>query len=311
MRNDQRAGLRVLALGAVVLVSGCAATSQESAWKVVQQQQEAQMAMRQQEADEARRQAPTQPQLLMSLVREAQSQGRYFASLAYIDAYVQAAGSNPEIEALRAEALRLTGQPTQSEAAYRALLGTPQAARAWHGLGLLAGARGDLDRAAADLGRAAALAPTDAQVLNDLGYAHLLAGRPGEARLPLGKAAELAPGNAKVLSNLALLLLVQGDEGGAVRVMNDAGLPDPVRDEVRRLAAELRPLASKVPEPSYSAAHIARDDPAAMDARPIVRDVSGAPASAPVPSAPVQRESTAALRASAAQPYDHRPVVRQ
>lgn len=311
MSNEQRAGLRVLALGAVVLASGCAATSQESAWKVVQQQQEAQMAMRQHEADEARRQAPTQPQLLMSLVREAQSQGRYFASLAYIDAYVQAAGSNPEIDALRAEALRLTGQPTQSEAAYRALLGTPQAARAWHGLGLLAGARGDLDRAAADLGRAAALAPTDAQVLNDLGYAHLLAGRPGDARLPLGKAAELAPGNAKVLSNLALLLLVQGDEGGAGRVMNDAGLPDPVRDEVRRLAAELKPLASrKDPEPSASVARIARDEPAAMAARPIVQDVRGEPASS-VPPASVTREPAAALRASAAQPYDHRPVVRQ
>jgi len=240
-------------------LSGCAGRS-ETAWDLMRQQKEEQAMVRRHEDELARRQAPARPDVMLSLIREAQSQGRYFASLAYVEAYQQQFGASPELQALRADALRMTGQPAQSEAAYRALLSTGQAAQGWHGLGLLAAARGDYAQAAADMARAARLAPTDALVLSDLGYASLRAGDPAGARIPLGKAAELAPGNHKVLGNLALLLMAEGDEQGARRVMDQAGLSDAARAQVERLAGELRAGANAAAaSPAMSA--IARQQP--------------------------------------------------
>lgn len=132
---------------------------------------------------------------MLSMIAEAQRQERYFASLAYIDAFQQQFGNDPRVGPMRAEALRQTGQTAASEQAYRALLGTPQAADGWHGLGLIAGARGQYAQAADDFSRAAKLAPTDPRILGDLGYARLRAGDPAGARVPLGQAAELAPDN--------------------------------------------------------------------------------------------------------------------
>src|SRR5690606_16356055 len=100
-----------------------------------------------------------EPRLMQSLISESLAQGRYFAALAYIDAYVQRFGSDEAVQAMRARALRLTGQASESEAAYRALLDGQRAPEAWHGLGLLAGARGDFSLAAQNLARAAAMAP--------------------------------------------------------------------------------------------------------------------------------------------------------
>ena len=118
---------------------------------------------------------------MLSMIAEAQRQERYFASLAYIDAFQQQFGNDPRVGPMRAEALRQTGQTAASEQAYRALLGTPQAADGWHGLGLIAGARGQYAQAADDFSRAAKLAPTDPRILGDLGYARLRAGDPAGA----------------------------------------------------------------------------------------------------------------------------------
>ena len=131
------------------------------------------------------------------------------------------------------------------------MLGTPQAADGWHGLGLIAGARGQYAQAADDFSRA--LAPTDPRILGDLGYARLRAGDPAGARVPLGQAAELAPDNPKVLANLALLLLVEGDAVKAQRVMDQARLGEEARAQVLRLAsrcaARMRRLRWRTPRP--------------------------------------------------------------
>jgi len=145
---------------------------------------------------------------------------------------------------LRAEALRQTGQTASSEQAYRALIGTAQAAEGWHGLGLIAGSRGQFEQAADDFARAAKLAPMDPGILGDLGFARLRAGDPAGARVPLGQAAELAPENAKVLANLALLLLVEGEPVRAQNVMDRARLSEEARGQVLRLATEIRSQAA-------------------------------------------------------------------
>src|SRR5690606_19838287 len=146
-------------------------------------------------------------------------------------------GNNVELSALRANALRMTDQTAQSEAAYQALLKTSEAATGWHGLGLLAASKGNFAQAADHLAKAAKLRPTNAEYLNDLGFARLQAGDINGARLPLGQAAELDPANNKVLANLALLLLVQGEPEQAHAVMDKARLSQQARDLVLQLAA--------------------------------------------------------------------------
>ncbi|ETH26476.1 tetratricopeptide repeat protein [Bordetella pertussis CHLA-20] len=195
MKRSHRLGL-ALAAAAPLLLGGCQTSNVDTAMQLMQQQQQEQALAQQREDADERKRLAAKPELALSLIREAQREGRYFASLAYLDAYRQNFGDSPQVAVMRADALRMTGQIAQSESAYRALTGTDQAAAAWHGLGLLAGGRGDFDQAADYLARATRLRPTDANMLNDLGYALLRAGDPRGARLPLGQAAELAPANA-------------------------------------------------------------------------------------------------------------------
>ncbi|SAI58459.1 Flp pilus assembly protein [Bordetella ansorpii] len=286
MFSEARKGrAALLALAAVLMLPGCQTNRAESARQLMQQQEEEQ-AMARMEDDAANQRAASRPQMALSLIRKEQEEGRFFASLAYLDAYRQTFGDVPEASAMRADALRKTGQPQASEQAYRALTSGPEAARAWHGLGLLAGMHGDFGQAAQHLRRATQLRPTDAQYLGDLGYALLRAGDSRQARVPLGQAAELAPDNAKILANLALLLLVEGDPAGARQVMDRANLSNEARNQVQQLAAQVRaPVATPV----------ASAGPAAVSAagRPVVRNMSADKAAAS--PAPAAQGATAAL----------------
>lgn len=187
---------------------------------------------------------PDTPGMYLALIDRMQSQGLYFASLAHIDAYEKQYGVTPDSTLLRADALRLTGQPDASANAYRALLATPLASRGYRGLGLVAGAAGDFEMAAHDLEEASTLAPTDAATLSDLGYARLREGDVAAARVPLMKAAELDAHNATVLANVALLLLAQGHARDARALMDDQHFSSDVREAVRRDAAKVA-LAQK------------------------------------------------------------------
>jgi len=305
MLTRLRTGGRIaLMSGALALLAACQSNGDGmSAWRVMQEQQAQQAALQQQERDDDRAQAKSQPQLMLSLIRETQAQGRHFASMAYIDAYIQQFGANPEVNLLRADALRLTGQRAESEQAYRALLGGAQQARAWHGLGLLAASQGNFTQATDDLGRAAQLMPTQADVLSDLGFARIRNGDIAGARVPLGQAAELAPGNAKALANLALLLTLEGEPARAQAIMDRAGLSAAAREQVGVLAreAQLRrtqaaiPIAAVAPQTvraasGTSAAGSAGALNTAGAAVPVVRnrDVPAPSTRAPVAAVPVR-----------------------
>lgn len=266
----------------VITLTACSTNRTETAMQLIQHQQEQQSKLRQHEADVAKKNAPSEPEVIMAMIRESQDQQRYFASLAYIDAYTQQFGSNVELSALRANALRMTDQTAQSEAAYQALLKTNEAATGWHGLGLLAAANGNYTQAADHLAKAATLRPTNAEYLNDLGFARLQAGDISGARLPLGQAAELAPANNKILANLALLLFVQDQPTQAHAVMDRAGLSQPAQAQVQKLAADwhTRPARTHtrdVPENPVNTTNNA--------VRPIATPANTAPAQA-VPRAP-------------------------
>ncbi|ETH85373.1 tetratricopeptide repeat protein [Bordetella pertussis STO1-CHOC-0018] len=245
MKRSHRLGL-ALAAAAPLLLGGCQTSNVDTAMQLMQQQQQEQALAQQREDADERKRLAAKPELALSLIREAQREGRYFASLAYLDAYRQNFGDSPQVAVMRADALRMTGQIAQSESAYRALTGTDQAAAAWHGLGLLAGGRGDFDQAADYLARATRLRPTDANMLNDLGYALLRArrsarrapaagaggragarqrqgaGQPGLAAAGRGRLCRRAPGHGP-----------RGVESAGAPARAGTGQPDAPRRRVR------------------------------------------------------------------------------
>ncbi|WP_211451824.1 tetratricopeptide repeat protein [Collimonas antrihumi] len=217
---------------ASTLLAGCATSSA----KMYAQQNEA--AQLRQEAEE-KAPTPDNKGMYLGLIRQMQEKGMYFASLAHIDAYEQQNGSTPEIQRLRADALRETRQSVAADAAYRKLLNSSEASAAWHGLGLMAAQSGDYKGATTALREAAKREPTNPVTLSDLGYAMLRNGDIAGARVPLAQAAELAPDNRKMIGNLALFLLVSGDAGKARAVMDKGNLSADSRATVYRLAAEI------------------------------------------------------------------------
>lgn len=180
------------------------------------------------------------PGMYRTLIEQMQGQGLYFASLAHIAAYEQRFGVTDEIVLMRADAQRETGQDALAEAGYRTLLRTPVAARAWHGLGLLAGRAGHFGDAVSALRQAERLDPTNAALSSDLGYALMRSGAIEAARVPVLRAGELAPQNRKVLSNIALYLLVSGGGERAEAMMTQMAFPPAVREAVRRDAVTVR-----------------------------------------------------------------------
>jgi Flp pilus assembly protein TadD len=240
MRVAHSTASLVRALGAIALACACGACAfKESGYGVGAQAERA--AARSAAAKDP---APDTPGMYLALIDRMQRQGVYYASLAHIDAYEKQYGATPDSTLLRAEALRETGQPAASANAYRALLSTPLAARGYRGLGLLAGAAGDFREASHELAQAAALAPTDASALSDLGYARLREGDIGGARVPLMQAAQLDAHNARIASNVALLLLAQGRAKEARALMDEQqfapGVCVAVRDDAAKVAAAAR-----------------------------------------------------------------------
>lgn len=177
--------------------------------------------------------------MYLDLIRQMQQQGAYYASLAHIDAFRLRYGNPSELQRLQGDALRETGQDDAAAKVYQGMLHGPQAAAAWHGLGLIAASGQHYAEAEKDLLQATQLEPINVTYLNDLGYARLAAGNTAAAHQPLAEAAELEPANTKVISNLALWAALQGDEAQADAIMQRANLPTPTREAVRRLAAQM------------------------------------------------------------------------
>lgn len=198
------------------------------------------MQAQQNDEEKAKAAKPDTRELYLSMIRQSQEQGSYFASLAHIEQFRIQYGNAPDIDILRADALRETGQPDAAEQAYRALLGSTEAAAAWHGIGLVAAQRKDYPTAAQALREAVSRAPTEAFYLSDLGFALLSNGDAAAARVPLAQAAELRPDSRKVLSNLAVYLVVTGDRSRADDMMTNAKMPQATRDAINKLAADIR-----------------------------------------------------------------------
>jgi Flp pilus assembly protein TadD len=196
-------------------------------------------------------------QLYVELISKMQQQGAYYASLAHVEAYRQRYGDSPQLRLLNADALRETGQRDAALAMYGSLTSSPQAAAAWHGIGLIAARDGDAVRAEQSLAKAVQLQPLNTGYLGDLGFARLRAGDWARAQEPLAKAAELSPGSAKANANLAVWALLRGQNEMAETIMRNARLTDSAQAEVRRLAEQLRQQASPAPSVQRAPASVA------------------------------------------------------
>lgn len=183
----------------------------------------------------------------VGLIQRMQQEGAWYASLAHIDAYRQRYGDSPQLRALQAEALRRTGQIEAATAIYRGLLKGPQAAAAWHGLGLIAAGAERPGEAEDALARAVALEPLNVDYLGDLGFHRLREGEGTQARAPLAQAAELAPTDTRAVANLALWTLLHGEASQAEAIMRQAALPEATRGEIYRLAGSLRNARPRTP----------------------------------------------------------------
>lgn len=191
-------------------------------------------------ADEAAADSQTlaqKPDVYLQLIGGMQQRGLYYASLAHLDAFDARWPGRADATLLRAHALRESGQTEAAKTMYGKLLGGPLAARAYHGLGLIAMRGGNLEEGNAALNRAAALAPADATILGDQGYAFIMLGKYEEARLALFKASELDGGNKRIGANLALLMLLSGKIEQAHDLMQRYNLTPSVRDEILARAA--------------------------------------------------------------------------
>ncbi|RME21406.1 MAG: hypothetical protein D6798_18200 [Deltaproteobacteria bacterium] len=101
----------------------------------------------------------------------------------------------------------------------------PRLAEAHDQLGVLALDTHDLDTAIEHLQQAATLAPDDAGILNNLGFALTAAGRPDDAIPVLRSALRRQSSDDRIRNNLGFALVAAGRDAEALRVFR-AGLPE-------------------------------------------------------------------------------------
>ncbi|MFS8979887.1 tetratricopeptide repeat protein [Cupriavidus necator] len=228
----------------LAVLSGCAANDNGAA--VMQQQAEAQVELAKMRDKTARAEYSEQA-VYLGLIRKMQQDGLYFASLAHIEVYLKRFGTGPEIQAMRADALRETGQDKAAVEAYRQLAATSQgaqAAHAHHGLGLLAGRQDDFALAITELRQAGALDPVNPRIASDLGYALMRAGALQDARVPVMQALELDARNPRVISNAVVWLMADGKRAQANAMMQKAALPEATRSAIRKEADRIARAAA-------------------------------------------------------------------
>lgn len=245
-------------VASLLVLGGCATTNNIGA--NMAERAEAQTQLAQKEAADRPSVLSDNRATHVQLVTQMQQKGLYFASLAHIDALQQRWGADAESDLLRADALRQTGQTANARTVYSQLLATPMKARAAHGLGLLAGKSGDFQGAAGYLQQATQAAPTDADMLNDLGFVLMQQGRWADARLPLMKASELASDNPRIWSNVALFLTLDGQATQAMDVAQSRQLSAAARSQILEMARSIRErnsAASTAPSAAVAALEVA------------------------------------------------------
>ena len=262
-RSGTSVGLVALSLA---LLSGCstqvlgslaAAALTSSQTAALQERAEQQALASSSAVTEKVQEVETQSSYLQ-VIAQMQRKQLWFASLAHLDAMEAKWGISADSQLMRADALRHVGMHAESSKLYEQLSRTAASARARHGLGLLAAQAQRYGEAVAHLQAARNLSPTDALLLNDLGFALLHTEQAESARIPLMQATQLQPSHPRIQSNVALYLLLYGNESQATEWMHQHQMTEPMRMQVfaqaQRLAARST-LSRAQPQPTELTPH--------------------------------------------------------
>lgn len=135
--------------------------------------------------------------------------------------------ASPELGLVQARALRQAGLVDDAESVLRELIRKhPRLAGAHDQLGVLLLDTKQFEPALASMQRAAQLAPDDAQILNNLGFAQLTAGQATAATQTLRQALQLDGANRQIRNNLGFALVAENRTDEALRVFR-SGMPEP------------------------------------------------------------------------------------
>jgi Flp pilus assembly protein TadD len=162
----------------------------------------------------------SEQELSLSLADDLVTDGKLHAGLANLQSLPD---NLTQVRFRKARVYRLLGR-SEAEPLYRGLLGTCLAAEGEHGLGQLAAAKGDNDKALEHLQRAARYSPADEKIRNDLGVVYLNQLKINEARFEFLTAIELKQTDQLAAVNLVTLLIYQDNWGQASEVVSRAGL---------------------------------------------------------------------------------------
>jgi len=185
--------------------------------------------------------------------------GRLVAALAfakgdYADAlthYTLLLSSNPHdalmLERATVAAFNTSAITQAADLAARATAEPGASWRAWNAAGAIADLNRDFTSADVDYAKALELSPDRPEVLNNVGWSHLLRGDWQGAVEPLQRAASLLPGSTRISDNLDLAMAAndaalparkpgESDESWSAR-LNDAGMLAALNADTKRAAA--------------------------------------------------------------------------
>jgi Flp pilus assembly protein TadD len=187
---------------------------------------------------------PSTRGLYMALIRQARTDGRPRAAIAYLDDFDRRHPDDREGQLLRVNCLLDLDQVAAARSALGRIPASDRSGPAQAVRGHVLAAEGKWAQAAMQYAAALQASPADAFIGNALGYAQLRSGEPGLAVETLRGARDLAPDDTVVRNNLILALTMTGRLGEAEAMLNQvtdakekALLRQQVAGEAMRLAA--------------------------------------------------------------------------
>lgn len=168
--------------------------------------------------------APKPRAVQLALADALVDSGNPDAALQLLSRTEAAEGGGPDLDLIKARALRDTGLTTEAEARLRALVQAhPRRAEAWEQLGILLLDRHDPQAAVDAFSEATRRAPKNSVYLNNLGFSQLVDGRAADAVQTLTAALALDGGSARVRLNLGFALAAAGQPDAALEVFRATG----------------------------------------------------------------------------------------
>jgi Flp pilus assembly protein TadD len=182
--------------------------------------------------------------LYMALIRQARTDGRARAAIAYLDDFDRQHPDDRNAQLLRINCLLDLDQIAAARTALERIPATDRSGPTLAMRGHVLAAEGNWKQATEQYAAALEASPADALIVNALGYSLLRAGQWAKGIENLRSARDLAPDDAVVRNNLILALTVTGRIGEAEvllaqvsNVQEKARLRQQVAGEAARLAA--------------------------------------------------------------------------